>query len=176
MRIFAFAAISTLLLVETATFALAQNAEIPVKGYKLVWSDEFNGIAMDTRKWDYRDLGPRRDAVNVKDTVSLDGKGHLVLTTKRSGDAYHTAMIGTQGKFEAVFGYFECRVQLQKEIGHWSAFWLQTPTMGEDIGNPAKAGTEIDVIEYLPNFGDDVSHQRGRFFPLYNFRRGIAET
>lgn len=153
-----FAAISLLLLFKAAPFASAQSADIPVEGYHLAWSDEFNGTAMDTTKWDYRDLGPRRDAVNVKDTVSLDGKGHLVLTTKRVGDAYHTAMIGTQGKFEAVFGYFECRVQFQKEIGHWSAFWLQTPTMGQEIGNPAKAGTEIDVVEYLPNFGDDVSH------------------
>lgn len=39
-------------------------------------------------------------AINVKDTVTLDGDGHLVLTTNRVGDEYHTAMIGTHGKFE----------------------------------------------------------------------------
>jgi len=158
MRAFAFAAISALLLIEMATFALAQNADIPVKGYRLAWSDEFKGTAIDMTKWDYRYLGPRRDAVNVKDTVSLDGEGHLVLTTRRSGDTYHTAMIGTQGKFETTFGYFECRVRLQKEIGHWSAFWIQTPTMGRALGNPAESGTEIDVFEYLPNFADGVAH------------------
>jgi len=158
MRTFAFATISTLLLVATATVVLAQSAAIPVKGYKLVWSDEFDGTAMDLTKWDYRDTGPRRDAVNVKETVALDGEGHLVLTTKRSGDTYHTAMIGTQGKFETTFGYFECRAQLQKEIGHWAAFWLQTPTMGKELGNPAESGTEIDVFEYLRNFGDGVAH------------------
>ena len=96
--------------------------------------------------------------MNVKETVSVDGNGHLVLTTKRSGDEYHTAMIGTQGKFETTYGYFECRVQLQEQIGHWSAFWLQTPTMAMDIGNTAESGTEIDIFEYLRREGDTVHH------------------
>jgi beta-glucanase (GH16 family) len=126
--------------------------------YKLVWSDEFDGATLDRTKWDYRGLGPRRDAVNVKDTVSLDGTGHLVLTTKRSGQEYHTAMIGTQGIFETTFGYFECRVKLQEQVGHWSAFWLQTPTMGRHIGDPTRAGTEIDIFEYLRREGDLVHH------------------
>lgn len=135
-----------------------QSADIPVEGYQLVWSDEFNGTSMDTSKWDYRGLGPRKGGVNVKDTVSIDGKGLLVLTTEQHGDKYHTAMIGTQGRFETTFGYFECRVQLQKQIGHWSAFWLQTPSMGQELGNPARSGTEIDIFEYLRKFGDGVVH------------------
>jgi len=132
---------------------------LPVgKEYKLVWSDEFDGDALDLSRWDYRGLGPRRDAVNVKDTVTLDGKGHLVLTTKRSGAEYRTAMIGTQGKFETTFGYFEVRVKLQEQIGHWSAFWLQSPSLGDPLGDPAKAGTEIDIFEYLRKDGDRVHH------------------
>ena len=132
---------------------------LPVgKEYKLVWSDEFEGDTLDMTKWGYRGLGPRRDAINVKDTVTLDGKGHLVLTTKRSGSDYHTAMIGTQGKFETTFGYFECRVKLQEQLGHWSAFWLQSPSLGNPLGDPAKAGTEIDIFEYLRKDGDRVHH------------------
>lgn len=126
--------------------------------YKLVWSDEFDAETLDLSKWGYRGLGPRRDAINVKDTVSLDGKGHLVLTTKRNGQVYHTAMIGTQGKFETTFGYFECRVRLQTQIGHWSAFWLQSPSLGNPVGDSRKAGTEIDIFEYLRKDGDKVHH------------------
>ena len=140
---------------------LAQKAKtkaLPVEGYELVWSDEFEGKVLDFAKWDYRGLGPRRDAINVKDTVSLDGDGHLVLATKRVSDKYQTAMISTQGKYETAFGYFECRVKLQKQIGHWSAFWLQSPTLGNPVGNPNKAGTEIDVFEYLCNRGDKIQH------------------
>jgi beta-glucanase (GH16 family) len=117
-------------------------------GYELVWADEFDGDELDTDRWDHRGLGPRRDGVNTEDSVALDGDGHLVLTTRRVGDEYHTAMIGTQGKFEAQFGYFECRVKMQTQVGHWSAFWLQTPDMGK-LGDVQRYGAEIDIFEYL---------------------------
>ncbi len=135
----------------------------PSKEYRLFWTDEFNDTELDGTKWDYRGLGPRRDAINVKETVELDGKGHLLLWTKKVGEAHHTAMIGTQGKFETCFGYFECRLRFQNEPGHWSAFWLQSPAMGK-AGDPGKFGTEIDVIEYLarmPNTANINLHWDG---------------
>ncbi|MFP4056696.1 MAG: family 16 glycosylhydrolase [Candidatus Brocadiia bacterium] len=124
----------------------------------LVWSDEFEGHALDETKWSHRCPGPRKGGVNVEEAVVLDGKGHLAITTRRVGDAFHTGMIGTQGKFERAFGYFECRVKFQREIGHWSAFWLQTPHMGKFIGEPARGGCEIDILEYLRKRGDRVQH------------------
>jgi beta-glucanase (GH16 family) len=142
-----------LLLVLCLILTPAVFADPPSSTYTLFWSDEFNGDALDFTKWDYRNLGPRRDGVNVKDTVNLDGEGHLMLTTKKVGNSFHTAMISTHGKFETTFGYFETRVKFQKQIGHWSAFWLQSPTMGQ-VGDPQKYGTEIDIFEYLCNSGD----------------------
>lgn len=124
----------------------------------LLWRDEFDGDSLDLRKWEYRQLGVRRDAVNVKEAVSLDGKGHLVITTRKVGSAFHTGMIGTQGKFERAFGYFECRVKLQTQEGHWSAFWLQSPRMGAKALDPAKDGAEIDIFEYLSTRGDKLQH------------------
>ena len=123
--------------------------------YKLIWQDEFSGAKLDSSKWIYRGLGPRRDAFNVKSTISLDGKGHLILTTDRVGDSIHTSMIGTHGKFETKFGYFECRLRLQREIGHWSAFWLQSPTI-QNVGDVKKYGTEIDIYEYHNRERDTV--------------------
>ena len=158
MRTLPQAAMLILLLGTGACSLATPSADIPVAGYHLVWSDEFDGAALDTQKWDYRQLGPRRDGVNVKGAVSLDGEGHLVLTTSRNGDVYHTAMIGTEGKFETTFGYFECRAKLQKQVGHWSAFWLQSPAIGEEIGNPEASGTEVDIFEYLRKSGDSVVH------------------
>lgn len=131
------------------------DAAPPSEKYRLIWADEFDGTTLDTTRWNYRQLGPRRDAVNVKDTVRLDGNGSLVLTTRRVGEKFHTAMIGTQGKFEAKFGYAECRVRLQKQLGHWSAFWLQSPTM-KDGGAPREVGTEIDIFEYLRKNKDTI--------------------
>jgi beta-glucanase (GH16 family) len=125
-------------------------------GYALVWHDEFDAEELDPEKWAHRQPGPRRDAINTEAAVTLDGEGHLTITTTRvegpdGATAYHTGMIGTQGKFEATYGYFEARMKVQSQIGHWSAFWLQSPTMGKPLGDPARAGVEIDVIEYLCN-------------------------
>ncbi|MHC4627418.1 MAG: glycoside hydrolase family 16 protein, partial [Planctomycetota bacterium] len=152
----AYIAAPIFLLIATG-FAAGVTA-LPVEGCRLVWSDEFDGDALDLDKWGYRSLGPRRDAINVEETVTLDSQGHLVLTTKRVGDKYHTAMIGTGDKYETTFGYFECRVRFQRQIGHWSAFWLQSPTLGNPIGDPHNAGTEIDIFEYLRSRGDKIQH------------------
>ena len=123
----------------------------PPEGYKLVWGDEFDGNQLDLKKWTYRGLGPRRKAVNTKDCITLDGKGHLLITTKREGDEVHTGMIATNGIFETTFGYFECRVKFQDQPGHWSAFWLQSPTVNK-VGDPKENGTEIDIFEYLVRY------------------------
>ena len=124
----------------------------------LIWADEFDGHSLDRSKWVYKSLGPRRDAVNVKESVSLDGKGHLVITTRKQGDKWHTGMISTGGKYKQKFGYFECRVKLQKQEGHWSAFWLRSPSMGEAAGSPKKYGAEIDIFEYLAKEKDTIRH------------------
>ena len=126
--------------------------------YELVWADEFEGESLNLEKWSFRDLGPRRDAVNVKEAVSLDGEGHLMITTSHRNDRYETGMIATHDTYQPTFGYFECRFKLQKEVGHWSAFWIHSPTMGRWIGDPAKSGTEIDVLEYLGRRGDIAQH------------------
>ena len=66
-------------------------------------------------------------------------------------------MIGTQGLFETRYGYFEARVKLQSQVGHWSAFWLQSPLIGDDeTGDTANFGTEIDVMEYQRQEGDVI--------------------
>jgi len=125
---------------------MKQQSLLPSNDYALVWSDEFEGNKIDLTKWGYRCLGPRGDAVLVKDCVSLDNDGHLVITTRKNGNQIETGMIGTEGKFETKFGYFEARMKFQTEPGHWSAFWLQSSNMAK-VGNPKKNGVEIDIIE-----------------------------
>ena len=130
-------------------------AEAPPVGYQLVWSDEFDGTALDMSKWSHRGLGRRRDALNVADAVSVGG-GQLTITTYTSGGKHCTGMIGTEGKFERRFGYWEARIRFDGAPGMWSAFWIQTPTFGRPPNDPATAGTEIDVIEHR------VSDQSGK--------------
>lgn len=135
----------------TACASLSQR--IPAKQI-LLWHDEFNTAKLDTTKWIYRSLGPRRDAINVKESVEVND-GNLMIITRQVGDEYHTGMIATAGKFEHTFGYWEARMKFQHQPGHWSAFWLQSPEMGK-VSNYQKYGAEIDIIEYLVNKGDTV--------------------
>jgi len=151
--------IGAVAILSLAALAAVPSASTTASGDdNLIWSDEFNGRSLDLAKWGYYGLGRRRDALNVKEAVSLDGQGHLVLTTSKVGDAWHTAMISTRGKFERAFGYFECRVRFQTQVGHWSAFWLQSPKMGAVVGDTKTSGTEIDIFEYLVNRGDKIQH------------------
>ena len=119
-----------------------------------MWADEFDGTELDTSKWGYHGLGPRRDAINVKEGVTLKD-GFLYITTTKVGDEYHTAIIDTQGKYEPTFGYFETRVKFQDQLGHWSAFWLNSPTIS-GVGDVRKYGTEIDIFEYLVKDKDTI--------------------
>jgi beta-glucanase (GH16 family) len=125
----------------------------------LIWQDEFEGTSIDMTKWNYRAEGTVRNYATVsKNTIVLDGEGHLnIKVTKDSDGKYYVGQLGTAGLFSATYGYFECRAQMNKYIGPHVAFWLQSPTM-TTVGDPAKNGTEIDIFEYHRKEPDIVQH------------------
>src|SRR5574342_222755 len=83
------------------------------KTWKLAWHDEFDGTKLDEGKWVYGREGKRRDGWWSRKAVSLDGKGHLMMSTVKDGDRILDGCITTQGKFEHAFGYYVARIQLQ---------------------------------------------------------------
>ncbi|WP_395312056.1 glycoside hydrolase family 16 protein [Mycobacterium sp. AMU20-3851] len=81
------------------------------------------------------------------DNVSLDGNGHLVMTSRREADGRITSSrLTTQGSFEFTFGRAEARIALPAGTGLHPAFWLLGANLDE-VGWPASG--EIDVIETL---------------------------
>ena len=120
----------------------------PPANYYLVWNDEFAGSSLDTSKWVYWLYpGAYKDATLSQSAFSESGD-HGVITTYTSGSTHYTAMLSTQGKFHARYGYFEANIQWADNTGMWSAFWLQSPAMGSYIGDPATGGAEIDTCEH----------------------------
>jgi len=113
------------------------------KTWNLVWHDEFEGINLDETKWEVMPDAPRKGGWWMRKAITLDGKGHLVISTLKDGDRYIDGCVRTRGKFEHSFGYYVARVQLQKQPGHWSAFWMM-PSGGLKAGGD---GTEIDIYE-----------------------------
>jgi beta-glucanase (GH16 family) len=121
----------------------------------LVWSDEFNGTSLDATKWSVNEPGVWGDAINSASSASV-ANGALTITTytdPASGKNY-AAVLGTQGRYLTTYGYFESRIKFSSSPGMWSAFWLESPTVGKPIGDPVTAGVEIDVTEHRAT--DDV--------------------
>ncbi len=116
------------------------------KVWKLAWCDEFEGKELDTSKWDVPRDAPRRGAWWMCKAISLDGDGNLVIRTFREGDRWIDGCVRTLGKFEHTYGYYVVRIELQKEPGHWPAFWLMGRGVSK-IGNGGRDGTEVDIME-----------------------------
>ena len=138
------------------------RAEAP-EGYVLKWGDEFDGTVLDTAKWGQWLPGKRRQATNVPEAVTLKD-GILTIATYTEGGKHFTGMISTQNLFEVAHGYWEARIQWSDAPGQWSAFWSQTPTIGQPIGDVAKAGMEIDFVEHR-----EVDHEGKRIAQKANF-------
>lgn len=126
------------------------------KSWKLIWHDEFDGTQLDKTKWTARPNGKRKGGWWSDKAISLDGEGHLVITTFRDGDKVTDGCVWTKGKFEHSFGYYVARVQFQRQPGHWSAFWINGTGIGK-VGDGGRDGTEIDIME-KPWLDNRVQH------------------
>ena len=148
---------------------------LPEGEWNLVWSDEFDGTDLDTKKWDYRlcMMGKRHPAW-VDRGVHLDGESNIVFTLIEENGYPVSAQLQTgynfmdqpvtktkfgnddlqwpigklhKNKFTHAYGYYECRCRLQQKTdAWWSAFWIQSPVIGASL-DPADTGVEIDIME-----------------------------
>ncbi|RXK62011.1 glycoside hydrolase family 16 protein [Lacibacter luteus] len=130
----------------------ATTNQTPV--YKLVWEDNFDAAQLNTGEWFHRLPGVRHDGFNDETTVSVSDGNLFIKVYSDTINAvvkHHTGMIATKKEWR--YGKFEVRASFVNKYGSWSAFWLQSATMGNPIGNPQTAGMEIDVVETLSNDG-----------------------
>jgi beta-glucanase (GH16 family) len=162
---------------EEQVVKLKESQLPPGKKWKLVWSDEFNGTALDTTKWGFRmHIMQTRFETYTDKGAELDGKGNLLLKLIEKDGQYYSSQLQTGSnymdrpgnryagsqltwpigdlkppKFVHKYGYYEIRCQFQEQEGWWSAFWLQSPTIGSTL-DPLDSGVEIDIME---NFSRD---------------------
>ncbi len=118
--------------------------------WELVFNDDFDGDTLDDTKWEAAGDWPRKGGYWVKDAVTLDGEGNLEILTYEKDGKYYDGCVRTRDRFEKTYGFFTTRVQLQREEGHWPAFWLFTDAEGslEEKGLWGGVdGTEIDIFE-----------------------------
>ncbi len=126
--------------------------ELNLDGYKLVFSDEFEGDELDTSVWEYRALGARRGGFNSAEQVRVED-GNLVITGqyREDGDygpGWYSAMIRLKERYRN--GYFEIKCICNDSSGYWSAFWLQSDNAyNPEASKGGIGGAEIDIFESL---------------------------
>lgn len=138
-------------------------------GWKLVFSDDFDGDTLDPAKWsridyvswssvsDWRRYQSRDEelvTMNGDGTVSLWGKyGDYTSQSDQTGahDTYACGGIFTDKTFTFQYGYVEVRARFDCVAGAWPAIWM-LPTKG-----PWPQTGEIDIMEHLNYQG--IVHQ-----------------
>ncbi len=138
---------------ETKTDLNAVNPSAPVDDWRLVWSDEFDGTAINADNWTHEVNclgGGNQEKQCYTDTAenSSVSDGMLKIVAKAapegSSQPYTSARMTTQNKVDIQYGRVEMRAKLPKGQGSWPAFWMM-PTDSVYGGWP-KSG-EIDIME-----------------------------
>lgn len=127
-----------------------RGEELNLKGYSLVFEDEFNGTELDTEVWEYRGSGPRRGGFNAESQVDVGGGKMTItgeyLTDGEYGEGWYTGMIKLKDRY--CKGYFEIRCMVNEDPGFWSAFWIQADApYTASVSKGGVGGAEIDIME-----------------------------
>ncbi|MFK7773095.1 MAG: glycoside hydrolase family 16 protein [Saprospiraceae bacterium] len=140
--------------------------------YEMVWSDEFDGSAIDESKWSY-DIGDGCQISNdlcgwgnneleyytARPENSFINNGNLVIEAKKEfplylgQHEYTSARMVTKNKGDWKYGRLDIRAKMPIGQGLWPAIWM-LPT-DEVYGGWPRSG-EIDIMEYLGNEPQNV--------------------
>lgn len=130
---------------------LSSSSVIPVDP-NILWSDEFEGTALDLSKWSY-ETGATGWGNNelqfytdrTDNAYVADGILHIRAQKELMERApYTSARLITKGKFDFTYGTVEARIALPVGKGIWPAFWM----LGANIDNAIwPLCGEIDIIE-----------------------------
>ena len=148
--------------------------------WELVWSDEFDGYALDETKWSPNIWPPRK--VNDEDQAYTGREknlrveeGTLIIEAHKEdyeGASYTSGRVHTDGKGDFLYGRFEVRAKLPQGMGTWPAIWMlpsdpfrysTTCKDGEDWQGSGTCDAwpnsgEIDIMEHV---GYQMGHVHG---------------
>jgi beta-glucanase (GH16 family) len=127
-------------------------------GYDLVWSDEFDGTAVDQTKWNLENAGGgfgNSELQYYRSENAAVEDGLLVITADiqqsddtelPGGESFSSAKLTTQDKLEFKHGRVDIRAAVAEGKGMWSAGWMLGANV-DDIGWPFSG--EIDIVETI---------------------------
>lgn len=147
--------------------SVSKNAKVKEASatYKLVFEDQFNGSAYDTKYWTsfpaQKGTSPWNRFVIDDPAVAevTNGNLHVRARWNTATDLPETGAIQTKDKFSFKYGKIEVRAKFNSAgQGGWPAIWLMPQN---DIYKGWPNGGEIDIMERLNNDGfvHQVVHQ-----------------
>ncbi len=120
--------------------------------YTLVWSDEFDGSAVNTSNWVFDTGGGgwgNNELQYYQAANAAVSGGILTITAKREsvgGMSYTSARLKTLGKRSWTYGRIEARLAVPMGQGIWPAFWM----LGTNFNGSNWPGCgEIDIMEHI---------------------------
>lgn len=157
--------------------------------WSLVWSDEFDGTALDAANWtpaigngcpSLCGWGNNELQYYRSQNIAVGG-GFLTITAKREnygGAQFTSGRLHSRGKQSFLYGRIEMRAKLPTGGGMWPAFWMMPEA---DVYGGWAASGEIDIMEsangtttvggalhYGGEWPDNTSTSTG-YTPGYNF-------
>jgi beta-glucanase (GH16 family) len=149
---------STIAVVALVCVMLAGTTRSARGEWTNVWSDEFDGGAVDTSKWTYDTGGGGWGNNELEFYTSRTNNAYVsggalhIRAQIENTNTYHytSARLKTQGLYWKTRGMIEYRVRLPQGVGFWPATWMLGTNIAS-VGWP-KCG-EIDVME---NKGTDA--------------------
>jgi beta-glucanase (GH16 family) len=169
----------------------------PHDEWELVWSDEFDGRALDAEKWSYDVWAPRK--VNDEDQAYTDREknvrledGMLIIEAHKEdfgGGSYTSGRIHSSGKGDFLYGRFEVRAKLPEGQGTWPAIWMlpsdpftyattcsgDQDWQGSDNCDAWPNSGEIDIMEhvgYQMNLVHGTVHNEAYYWLKWEQRKG----
>ncbi|NNL57386.1 MAG: glycoside hydrolase family 16 protein [Pseudomonadales bacterium] len=137
----------------------------PGSGWQLVWSDEFDGDALDRNNWTRQVVKAGRFNKEWQRYTDSEKNAYvenscLVIkaiheSNKHGLDQYTSARLHTAQKHAWQYGKIAARVQLPHGQGIWPAFWMLGDNIDENGGDtPWPASGEIDIMELYGSKSD----------------------
>jgi len=130
--------------------AVPSVPEIARQGYRLAFSDEFNGTSIDETKWNYRiDSKGHSTQLPANVTVS-DGCLHVAVKKESARGKDYTGG-GIISKAEFLYGYYEARFKIPAGKGWHTSFYTEHYN-GKDT-QETRGREEIDICEQNSSSG-----------------------
>ncbi|MFK7921537.1 MAG: family 16 glycosylhydrolase [Bacteroidia bacterium] len=120
---------------------------------QMIWSEEFDGTALDTNLWNY-EIGnaqfnnEQQYYSDSPENIKVEN-GRLVITAREDSlglMSYSSAKITSLRKGDFRYGRFEARMKFPLTQGMWPAFWM-LPT--EKVYGEWPESGEMDIVEMI---------------------------